>query len=283
MTKVMTLQEFTLAYKKQNPHDTVTAPKSVKTQWGTLIPFFIGLIAANLLSAAHTGPMLASTFGKLDATLGIPLGIIGVLATEFTAFILMLIPFSGNRRENALRVTVIALAIGVSLIANVNATFNSLQASDTAGQIAAGLVGMFAPLANIAMAEVLRLFRERAKQERELAEVNYKAELVKWDVVVRTKYANYLKRYGITDATQIMTLSSGEQIQHEVLPQSTTAPVMGHNRSSSGEKQAYPPRIIDLAAKIAENDDAGLSYKALQTKYNVGPSDVSKVKRYMGQ
>lgn len=279
MTKIMTLQEYTTAWKRANPHDNVQAPKAVKTQWGILIPYFIGLLAANLLSAAHTGPMLASTFGKLDPTLGIPLGIIGVLATEFTAFILMLIPFSDNKRENILRVAVICLAIGVSLIANINATFNSLQASDTAGQIAAGLVGMFAPLANIAMAEVLRLFRERAKKEREGAEGDYKQKLIEWDVNNRKRYAAYLGRYGIKDATEIMKLSNGEQVEHEVSPQSTTEPVMGQKTSKT---VSVPPRIVELATKLQQSGDIQLSYSAIQSKYGVGPSDVSKAKRYLG-
>lgn len=281
MADIMTLQEFQSAYRLQNPHDYVEVPKATRTAWGTLIPFFIGLIAVNLLSAAHTGPMLASTFGRIDAFLGVPLGIIGVLGCEFTSFILMLIPFSDSRRENILRGAVIVLAIAVSLIANVNATMNSLQAGDGAGQLAAGIVGVFAPLANIAMAEVLRLFRSRAKQEKELADINYRAALKLYDVQMRTRYANYLKRYGITDATAVMKLSSGEKYEHEVSPQSTTERNMGQERPPKRESASYPPRIIDLAAKLRENGDTNLSYKAIQTKYNVGPSDVSKVKKYL--
>lgn len=282
----MTLQEYRIAYNRQNPNDRVDEPKTVKTQWGTLLPYFVGLIAANILSAAHTGPMLASTFGKqLDPTLGLFLGFTGVLAVEFTAFILMLIPFSDNKRENVLRGIVILLALGVSLIANVDATVNSLQSSDPASQIAAGVVGVFAPLANIAMAEVLRLFRHRAKQEKELAEIDYKAELRMADAKMVSRYTRYLKTNGITDTTIVMKLSNGEDVPELTLPQSTTRQLEVHDRPEPTEKKTknYPPRIITLANELVSNNDTGLSYKAMQEKYRIYPSDVSKVKQYLNE
>jgi len=283
MKKVMSLQQFTQSYQNQNPHDRIEEPKAIRTQWGTLIPMFVGLIAANILSAFHTGPLVAKAYATITGTTeNIFMAFIGVLAVEFVVFMLMFISWENTtRKEKLLRVAVILIAIIVSAIANVNATIINLGTSDNASIIAGGLIGVFAPLANLALAEVLRLFRHQAKLERDKIEGDYKAEQKKWDVQMRTRYAGYLKKYGITDPTTMLRLSNGE----ELLETEEEIPLQPIVRKERVKKQdlspSYPPRIIELGEKLIQNGDTELGYKPLQQKYGVYPADISKVKRYL--
>lgn len=278
---VMTLQQFTEAYKKQNPHDKVQPPPAIKRNWATIVPLFVGLISVNVLSAFHTGPLIAKAYatvvGSPENTI---MFIFGVLAVEFVVFVMMFARWDTATPINkAIRLFVIVLAVLVSIIANVNATMVNLGTVDTASTIAAGLVGIFAPLANLSIAEVLRSVLDHTNKERKDALEEYNTQLKAWDTQMRTRFANYLKRYGITDATTVMQLSSGQTIEVSNLPQSTT-----ERKSVIKEAKPVtnvPPRIVRLAETLVANGDTELSYKDITQKYGSTPADISKAKKYL--
>lgn len=279
--KVMNLQQFTEAYKKQNPHDRVQPPETIKRNWATIIPLFVGLISANVLSAFHTGPLIAKAYATIIGTPeNMLMFIFGVLAVEFVVFVMMFARWDTATKVNkSIRLFVIILAVLVSIIANVNATMVNLGTSDTASTLAAGLVGIFAPLANLSIAEVLRSVLDHTNTERKQALAEYNTALKAWDTQMRTRFGNYLKRYGITDATMIMQLSSGQDVDTSNLPQSTT------ERKSVIKPQKVvtnvPPRIAKLAETLVVNGDTELSYKAIESKYGVRAPDISKAKNHI--
>lgn len=278
----MTLQQFAKAYHMQNEHDVVPEPEAVRRNWAVIIPLMIGLIAANVLSAFHTGPLIAAAFKTIVFTPEYDLMfIVGVLAVEFTIFIIMFVSWDNTTaRDKVLRIFVILLALSVAMIANVSGAINNLGTTGTADTLAGGLVGVFAPLANLAIAEVLRTILNRTKQERDLAMIDYRAELKKADLLMRNRYVNYLKKVGITDPTQVMKLSAGElpveEPKHAIDPVPTT-----EVRYLNLPQEKSKNKAEQLADVLQERGDTALSFKQIEQRYSTNPATVNAAKKIL--
>lgn len=284
---VLTLQQFGEAYRKQNPHDRVEEPAAVRRNWAVIIPLFIGLIAANILSAFHTGPLIASAFKASVYTNEYNLMFfVGVLAVEFTVFVTMFVPWdTKDRRSTVLRVLVIIMAIAVSVIANVSATLTNLGTTGIVEQIGAGLVGVFAPFANLAIAEVLRTILDQTKRETAEARAAYNLLLNQADQKMRTRYVKYLAKYGITDPTEIMKLSAGE-VQVKSLPTEPEIEVDPREQINLNLPPPEPPakaitRAELLANDLVRNNHVAMSYKDIERQYGTNPATVSAAKKIL--
>lgn len=280
---VLTLREFAEAYRIQNPHDVVHEPAAIRRNWITIIPLFVGLIAANILSAFHTGPLIARSFRTVPYTAEYTLMfIVGVLAVEFTVFVTMFASWKKtNSRDKALRILVILLAVMVAIIANVDAAMENLNstASDVASITAAGFVGVFAPLVNLSIAEVLRKLLDQSTDDQEQAVSMYHEALKDADTKMRTRYVNYLKRIGITDPTEIMRLSAGQTQVTETLPEPSIDKPQVIELQLPKDK---PPTKAEILADTLElRGDAELSFREIEQRYDTNPATVSAAKKIL--
>lgn len=284
MNDVMNLQQYSSAYRKQAPHDKVDEPSAIRWPIESILPLILGLIGVNILSVSHTAPVLANSVPTPYFWVKVLVGTAGFFGVEFLMFSANFVARSktGGWQRNL----AIVLAMSVAIVANVGSVVGAISIqNDTVSLLSGVLIGVFAPVANFVTAEMLRKVIDATREDRIKAIAEYKQALIVYDAQMRQRFIGYLKKKGIVDQTEIMRLSNGESLntQTEVLPQSIVERKPVIKDGSSVTNVAYPPRIIDLAAKIAENDDGALSYSALQAKYKVGPADISKVKRYMQQ
>jgi hypothetical protein len=152
----------------------------------------------------------------------------------------------------------------------------SVSTDDSVSLVSGGLIGIFAPIANFVTGEMLRKVLDQTKEERVKAKAEYKQALIDYDTKMRQRFVLYLKRQGITDATQILKLSSGEAVEvaEVAVPKPATI-------EPTTKDYSYPPRITELVDKLRANGDTELGYKAIQEKYGVYPADISKAKQML--
>lgn len=275
---ILTLDAYKQSWYKQNPHAKIEKPKAVRWPFEVLVPMGVGLIAVNILSAAHTAPVIASTVVAPDVIRFI-LGIVGVLAVEFTMFTFMFISMEGTPRSaRLLRGLVILLALVVAIIANVSSTVNAMtgQASAIEEIVAAGVLGAFAPLANLSAGEVLRHVLERVRKAQKDGQEQYKQALMDEDKRLRDLYLRYLKKYNIVDPTEVMRYSAGE-------PATPVDDPVRVIKEKEKEPEGLTGKVKEIADRIVEADDLGLSYAELVRKYNTSPNTIQKIKKYYEQ
>jgi hypothetical protein len=275
MNKVMTLQQYSQAYKVQNPHDKVDAPSEIRWPVESILPLIIGLVAVNILSASHTAPVIAQSVPTTIEGIKIAVGIAGFFGVEFLMFSANFVARSktGGWQRNLL----ILLALSVAIVANVGSVVGAIAIKDDiVSLVSGGLIGIFAPIANFVTGEMLRKVLDQTKEERVKAKAEYKQALIDYDTKMRQRFVLYLKRQGITDATQILKLSSGEAVEvaEVAVPKPATI-------EPTTKDYSYPPRITELVDKLRANGDTELGYKAIQEKYGVYPADISKAKQML--
>lgn len=279
MTKVMVFQEFIESWRRQNPHDRVSKPGAIGIPWRLIIPIIIGVVAVNILSMAHTAPMIARTVNTADPNIKAVIALVGVLGVEFTMFVFMYVPMdSKDRTGTALRWLVIGAAFLVAMIANVSSTMEALQAVGGAEMIAAAIMGGFAPAANISAAEVLRKVLDRVTQARIEAEATYKEALIDEDKKLRNNYVAYLRRCGITDPTTVMRLMVGELPTQDATVNPEAPPVP---KSPVVSKDELTGRALEIYNDIVANSLQEASQRDLVERYRTSPNTIARIKKFM--
>lgn len=298
----MIFRDFQRAWFESHPHERVIKVAVSRNNWGAILSIMAGLIAVNILSAAHTIPVIATTVSTDVIQVKIAVGVSAFFAVEFMMVIMMILNIS-----HWLRYVVIGLALIVAIVANVVSTLQAVESGPYAagGWVVGIVLGLFAPLANLAAGEMLRSIIKQAADRVTLANTNYEQAVKDLDTKIRGQYTTYLKRVGITDPTQIMELMGNEnnRVSFNVEP---TSSVVGNssdsveleNRSSGissntlGNVYSNQPdnnslgskssAATELAERIRSDGAENLSYSDLQKKYGKSPNTIRKAKQLLG-
>lgn len=281
---VLTLEAFKAAWRKQNPHDRVNKPKEVGLPIVQLTAIMIGVIAVNILSMAHTAPVIAQTVRTSIEWLKGAIGLCGVLGVEFTMFVFMYISMADtDRAGKIIRWAVILSAFLVAMIANISSTVEAMATSGNVVELLAAIIlGAFAPAANLSAGEVLRRVIDRVKLDREKAVKQYNDDLIAEDKRLRNLYISYLKKYGITDPTSIMQLSSGEHIfKEETADDTRTHNVDPVDVVGAKEEPELTGRALEIYNDIIANGRQGWTQQALVSEYRTSPNTIAKIRKYI--
>lgn len=278
---ILTLQDFSKAYNAQNPHDKVDIPKAIRWPVESIMPLIIGLIAVNVLSASHTAPVISQSVPTPYFEIKVVVAIAGFLGVEFLMFSANFV--ARSKISPWKRNLLVLLALAVAIVANVGSVVGTLSVqSDFVSLVSGGLIGVFAPIANFVTGEMLRDVLDQTKVERVEAQTTYKDALIQYDVKMRTRYVNYLKRVGITDPTEIMKLSAGELPKHdELVDKPIDAPTTIQLQLPPAEK---PKTKAELLADTLElRGDAALSFKQIEVQYGSNPATINAAKKILRQ
>lgn len=305
---VLPYHQFSKAVDNQRPHDVPRRERGATTSWFKVLAMLIGLVAVNIVSGSHTIPTIAYTIASDSETIRTIVGVAGFLAIEFNMFVLMLL----NLRSY-LKWIVIALSLTAAIASNLYSTMGAFSATGGDGftTIIGIVLGLFAPLANLAAGETFRNMFDEVAQRNSEAEARYQEALSNWDKVKRGQYTNYLKKLGITDPTLVMQYVAGqiagqdspalpapEQERIVVTTPSIAATThttdmdsvaiesssgtIGHSSNTIPAIQGDSKAAI-LARQLVVNNDSGLSYAAIQEKYRVSPNTIRQARALLSQ
>lgn len=289
---ILTLDGYKSAWRKQNPHDRVKPPKTIKPPYIKLAAIMVGVVAVNILSMAHTAPVIAQTIITPYEIIKWAVGLCGVIGVEFTMFVFMFISMDGaDKIGRAIRWFVIGAAFAVAMIANISSTVAAMQVSnDVVELVAAVILGAFAPAANLSAGEVLRRVLEQVNLDKESAVKEHDKALIEEDKRLRNLYISYLKKYGIVDPTEIMRLSSGEEYQSGN-DDTSSIRYPGNADSSSNpvvdqvpDRPEQPPlsgRALEIYNDIIFNSRQNWTQQALVQEYKTSPNTIARIRRLL--
>lgn len=311
MSNILPYLHFSKLYDQQRPHDVPRREKGATTSWFKVVAMLIGLIAVNIVSGSHTIPTIARTIASDSTAIQTIVGVAGFLAIEFNMFVLMLLNMDGW-----LKWAVIALSLLAAIASNLYSTMHAFSAAggDEFTTIIGVVLGLFAPLANLAAGETFRKMFDEVAEKNSANEDIYRGRLSDWDKIKRGQYTLYLKKHGITDPALIMQYAAGQieasdSANSPALPAPdserivvTTPAIPATIEDSSADSRvaafssvavaADSVRTTDssgdskaaiLARQLIANNDSGLSYNAIQQKYHVSPNTIRQAKALLSQ
>jgi hypothetical protein len=295
MKAIMSLAEFAKVWQQSHPSDVVTKEEVKGISWWSLAGVLVSLIAANILSAAHTIPVIVETVKTDSAVLKVIVAIAGFLAVEFVILMFMIFGKSGW-----IRAGIISLALTVAIVANVVSTVLYVTAGGVygGGGVFVGIVlGLFAPLANVGIGEVFRGMLDKANGEVKRVADQYEDELKKHDAKILGQYNVYLKKMGVTDATEALTYiregkSNDVPVETKYEPVTVTGgapitydtpriPKRASKMVKKSSKTTSSKRGAELARLMQRDGTQDLNYKELREKYGASPNTISEAKKLL--
>lgn len=277
--KVMTLKamrhRFNNAYPDKLPPQKPDAPQ---VSLLNLVALAVIVVAVNVLSGAHTIPMIQE-FYDLDPVVLTVIGFSGFLAIEGAMVLLM-----AQEQRSKLAWTVIVLAFLAALGSNTYKTFEVFNVSD--GDVfliaIATLFGLFAPSANLVAGEVLHNMQLTYKKTKREAQDRYNATVSRYHNEVQTYYRKYLTRIGIKEVEDQELILAGyvEQLTQDAKEEKQIEKKKEIQKQVK-EKSENSTTIKKLLQKWSDEsiDPNSYTLKELAQKYNVSIPTASKARK----
>lgn len=263
--QVISLKEFERAFEKSTTKPVRERSASPVT---SLIIITLILLAVNMLSGAHTIPIIQQFYTFENPQLLKLVGYMGFVGIEGT-----IVFFMSRHTRGVWEWVAIMLALITALASNLYST--SIAVDQKALSALIGYVmGVFAPMANLAIGEVYhKLSIERA---RDLAtkEKTYREALENYYRRRNQAYRQHLSRVGIKAEADKMALLSGIDVEVAnslVLPEPEIK-VAPDNKTPKINAQ-------ELAERMKVDDTQNKTYKELRELYGVSPNTIAKAKK----
>lgn len=275
MGKILSLQEYVVAWKASHPHDVVKKGKAEGVSLWQRIAVLFALTAVNILSSSHTIPVFLDTVHVDDPTVRFIIAVAAFIAIEFTMILFMVFGKAGW-----LRTLVIGGALIVAIVANLTNTIDNLSKTIGPGGVFVGVVlGLFAPLANLGIGEVYREMTDRAKEASITVEKEYQDAWKMWDAKVRREYKAYLVKQGVKDETAQLAYMSGQIVEDTPEPKPENVPP----RVNKPQQDTYrnKDRVLELVDAMRRDGTENATYNDLQSRYKASASTVRDAKRML--
>lgn len=298
--KVISYPSFAARYDTQR---AMFAPKKGQAKATSLwvsVALLVGLLAANVLSASHTIPTVRITIPyELGDTVRTLIAFSAFFAIDFMLVTLMIIPAAGKLRN-----TVLSLALTVAIVANVYSSMAAVGENNLFASFIGLVLGLFAPLANLAIGELFRSINLKREQAIAEVEAQYLTDQHTWDVKRREMYGRYLTKLGITDKAQPTLralLMSGETVMDDLIDltdlteKPDTSDLSGATEVPAMDTPEPPQkRTVTRVARKTGNSKAeeiakdlvsrrriDWTYAQIQETYQTSPNTAAKVRKLL--
>lgn len=294
--KVISYSNFASHYDRQRSIFLPKKQEAKTTRLWVSAALLLGLVAANILSASHTIPTVSTTIPTELEQVKTFIAFSAFFAIDFMLVTLMVIPAAGKLRN-----TVLGLALTVAIVANVYSSMKTVGATDPFASFIGLVLGLFAPLANLAIGELFRSINLKREAALQAVEEQYLADQNTWDTKRREAYGRYLSKLGITDKKQPTLralLMSGETVMDDLIDLSDI--VEKDDLSGATEVPAMdtpePPqkRTVTRVARKTGNSKAeeiakdlvsrrriDWTYAQIQETYQTSPNTAAKVRKLL--
>lgn len=263
--KILSVKEFSEIYARRHPEQIPSRSKGSERNWFLLAVLFIALLAVNILSGAHTIPVIQSFYPDSVGNTLTLIGVSGFIGIEGFMFLMM-----AREKRTIWAWLVIVFSFAAALAANLSKTL--AVASDP---LIGFLLGAFAPLSNLSGGEVFREERLRVKRENGENEREYQEKLGEYQRNMERAYRAYLTRVGVAGEEEKALFLSGregeiEEREREVSPEIKKSLPL----SKSGR---------ELAERMRRDGTENESYSQLNTRYGASNNTISAARKILKQ
>lgn len=274
---VLSYEAMLNRYAQLNPDKAPPdRPEKPSVSMINLLALTIVVIAVNILSGAHTIPMIQN-FYELPTILSYAIGFSGFIAIEGAMVLLMAQP-----QRSKLAYVVVFLAFSAALAANMYKTFEIFDANgDIFAIMIAFLFGLFAPATNLVAGEVLHAMQTEYRESKNKNIAEYENLVSQFNSQVQSNYRKYLNRIGIKSPEEQEMIIAGyvdeinatidvRKEEAKALPEPVENPI-------DSAKGTVKDLVEDwLASDVNPND---FKLKQLADNYSVSVSTISNARK----